>query len=225
VRRSIVADAEPQFVGATATRTVIPSAEAEELAMPAVGLWLTPGVHVVHYPVREGREIAVVVISAENWQGKEWDAEADAATLRSRLTGFHVRVASILERARDWRKWALYRSVLLPKWTLGRITLLGDAAHPMLPYLAQGGVMALEDALVLARYLSTSNDECAALLDYEKARRARTTRVQALSLRNGRIYHMRPPLSWARDAALRLLPGAGTMARLDWLYGWQVPVD
>jgi salicylate hydroxylase len=225
VRRSVAADAQPLFVGATATRTVLPAAAAGVLATPAVGLWLTPGVHVVHYPVRQGREVAVVVIAAEDWQGTDWSMQADADILHAKLAGFHARLAEVLIRVRDWRKWALYRLPLLPTWTIGRITLLGDAAHPMLPYLAQGGAMALEDTVVLADALTRETDATSALAEYERQRRARARRVQELSLRNGRIYHMRPPLAWARDAVLRFASGTRLMAGFDWLYGWQPPAQ
>jgi salicylate hydroxylase len=104
----------------------------------------------VHYPVRQGRDVAVVVIATEPWQGRDWSAPADAALLHARLAGFHPTLADVLGAVRDWRKWALHRLSPLPAWTQGRVTLLGDAAHPMLPYLAQGGAMALEDAVVLA---------------------------------------------------------------------------
>jgi salicylate hydroxylase len=122
----------------------------------------------------------------------------------------------------DWRKWALYRLEPLPRWTTGRVALLGDAAHPMLPYLAQGGVLALEDALVLGSHLGAHiGKEARALGLFETERRKRATRVQALSLRQGRIYHLPPPLAWARDAGLGLIPGAWLMRAYDWLYGWQ----
>jgi 3-hydroxybenzoate 6-monooxygenase len=122
----------------------------------------------------------------------------------------------------QWRKWALYRLPPLPCWSAGRITLMGDAAHPMLPYLAQGGVLALEDALVLSDCLDAHpDDEASAFRAFEAKRRARAQRVQAMSLRQGRIYHLAPPLSWARDAVLRGAPGAWLMAGYDWLYGWQ----
>ena len=225
VRRAIAPAAQPVFVGATATRTVIPAPHDGPLAQPVVGLWLTPGVHVVHYPVRQGRDVAVVVIAAEPWQGTDWSALADAAVLRARLAGFHPLLADALGQVRDWRKWSLNRLSPLTTWSQGRITLLGDAAHPMLPYLAQGGVMALEDAVVLAEALTREADPTSALAKYESLRCWRATRVQQLSQRNGRIYHWRPPLAWARDAVLRLVPGARLMAGFDWLYGWRPPTQ
>ncbi len=201
VRQAVCPSMLPQFVGATATRAVIPAAEAGRLAAPVVGLWLTAGVHVVHYPVRAGAEIAVVVIASEDWQGRDWEAEADRTHLLARLGGFHAGLTEVLARVPQWRKWALYRLPPLPRWSAGRVTLMGDAAHPMLPYLAQGGVLALEDALVLGDCLDAHpGDEPGAFRDFEARRRRRAQRVQAMSLRQGRIYHLAPPLSWARDA-------------------------
>ena len=222
VRQSVCPTIPTQFVGATATRAVIPAAEAGRLAAPVVGLWLTPGVHIVHYPVRAGAEIAVVVIAREDWQGRDWEAEADKAALFARLGDFHADLTEVMARVPQWRKWALYRLPPLPRWSTGRVTLMGDAAHPMLPYLAQGGVLALEDALVLSDCLDAHpDDEAGACREFEARRRRRAQRVQAMSLRQGRIYHLAPPLSWARDAVLRLVPGAWLMAGYDWLYGWQ----
>jgi salicylate hydroxylase len=128
-----------------------------------------------------------------------------------------------LAAAPSWRKWALYRLPALPRWSAGRIALMGDAAHPMLPHLAQGGVLALEDAVVLADRLSAApaGDEAAAFRTYTAQRRARAARVQAMSRLNGGIYHLGGPLAWARNALLHLLPGERLMAGYDWLYGWQ----
>ena len=149
VRQAVCPTMLPQFVGATATRAVIPAAKPAGWRRRRSGLWLTPGVHVVHYPVRGGAEIAVVVIAREDWQGRDWEAEADQALLLARLGDFHAGLTEVLARVPQWRKWALYRLPPLPRWSAGRVALMGDAAHPMLPYLAQGGVLALEDALVL----------------------------------------------------------------------------
>jgi len=224
VRQSVAPAAVPAFAGAAATRTVIPAADAGRLAMPAVGLWLSPAAHVVHYPVRGGTEIAVVVIAREAWQGRDWDAEADAALLRANIAGFHASLTDVLVRAPRWRRWALHTLPPLPTWVNGRVALLGDAAHPMLPYLAQGGALALEDAVALARCLAApSRDVAAALSRYQSLRLARASRVQAASLRQGSIYRLRAPLAWARNGVLGVVPGSALMARLDWLYGWRLP--
>ena len=222
VRDAVSAGHVPRFVGATASRTVIPVAAAGQLALPAVGLWLSPGANIAHYPVRGGSEIAAVVIAAETWQGTDWDAAADRATLNARLAGFHASLADPLSMAPAWRKWALYRLPPLRAWSAGRITLIGDAAHPMLPHLAQGGVLALEDALVLADALAAHpGNEAQAFLAFEGKRRRRAARAQAMSRVNGGVYHLRLPLSWARDGVLRAVPGAWLMAGYDWLYGWR----
>jgi salicylate hydroxylase len=223
VRQSLPGMPAPAFAGATATRTVISAAQAGRLALPVVGLWLNPQAHVVHYPVRGGSEIAVVVIAREAWQGREWDAEADAATLLAHLSSFHPSLTSVLRGVSSWRKWALYTLPRLPAWTNGRVALLGDAAHPMLPYLAQGGALAMEDALVLADCVSASEDIPGALHTYSSLRRDRAHRVQAASVRQGRIYRLAPPFSHARDAVFRLAPAERLMARLDWLYDWRPP--
>ena len=222
VRAQVCPSHEPTFAAATATRAVLRASEAGWLAQPAVGLWLTPAVHVVHYPVRRGSEVAVVVIAREDWRGRDWDAAADLDTLRGHLAGFHRGLADALLPVTTWRKWALYRLPQLPRWTMGRVALLGDAAHPMLPYLAQGGVLALEDALVLGNLLGAhAGDEARASGLFEAHRRKRATRVQALSLRQGRLYHLPPPISWARDVGLRVIPGSWLMSAYDWLYGWR----
>lgn len=227
VRGTLLPEAAPRPVGATAVRTVIPAAQADRLRTGSVGLWLGPQAHVVHYPVRGGAEIAVTVIAREDWQGRGWDAEADLSLLRQRLAPFHHSLGQILVpgsgREHAWRKWTLNTLPPLPAWAYGRIVMIGDAAHPMLPYLAQGGALALEDAVVLADCLHASAGACSALPRFQMLRAERARRVQAASLRQGRIYRLAPPLSWARDVVLALAPGARLMADFDWLYGWHPP--
>jgi salicylate hydroxylase len=119
-----------------------------------------------------------------------------------------------------WRRWALHTLPPLPTWTRGPVTLLGDAAHAIVPFLAQGGVLALEDAAVLAETLQQS-DAADAFRSYERRRRPRALRVAKASLQNGRIYHLSGALARARDLVLRTLPPERLMARYDWLYGWR----
>lgn len=228
VRAALVPAAAPRPAGATAARTVIPVAQAGGLPTRSVGLWLGADAHVVHYPVRAGAELAVTVIVREDWQGRTWDAEADADALRRRLAPFHARLTQVLvpggAARHAWRKWALHTLPALPAWALGRSVLIGDAAHPVLPYLAQGGALALEDAVTLARTVAAGGaDIRSAIAGFHARRAGRARRVQAVSRRQGRIYRLPPPLSWARDGVLALAPGPRLMAQFDWLYGWHPP--
>jgi salicylate hydroxylase len=222
VRPLIVPSADVAFAHATATRGVLPVSAAGKLAGAHVGLWLGHGVNVAHYPVRGGEEIAVVIIAREEWQASGWERPVDTATVLSRLSGCHPDLTGVLAGATCYRKWALHRLSVLPRWTEGRICLIGDAAHPMLPHLAQGGAMAIEDALILARCLDEEAvDAPAAFRQFEARRRSRVARVAALSRRNGTIYHLKSPMTWARDLTFRIAPGRFLMSRLDWLYGWR----
>ena len=227
VRQAVAPASVPQPVGTTATRTVIPAAEAGRLCAPSVGLWLGPDAHVVHYPVRGGSDIAVTVIAREAWQGRAWDAHADTTVLQQRLAPFHASLTGVLLPGSGgryaWRKWALNTLPPLPGWQHGRVVLIGDAAHPMLPYLAQGGALALEDALALADCVHDAAYVPAALARFQALRLERALRVQAASLRQGSIYRLSPPLAWARNAVLALAPPGLLMAGLDWLYGWRPP--
>jgi salicylate hydroxylase len=120
-----------------------------------------------------------------------------------------------------WRRWPLLTVAADAPWCNGRVALTGDAAHAMLPFMAQGGAMAIEDAAVLAAMIARHGAGPAALAAYEAARKPRVARVARESARTGRIYHLAPPLSLARDAAMRALGPRRLLARLDWLYGWR----
>lgn len=222
IRGQVVPRATPVFAGASASRVVLPAERAGRLAENAVGLWLSSGAHVVHYPMRGGREIAVVVIAEETWQSRVWDAEIDRVHLGRALATFTRELEDLLLEAPGWRRWSLHRLPTLPQWHSGRTVLIGDVAHPMFPYLAQGGVLALEDALELAQCLTEREaDVPSAFALFAQRRRERAARVQAASARNGTIYHMQPPLALARDAAFAAAPGPLLMSSLDWLYGWK----
>jgi 3-hydroxybenzoate 6-monooxygenase len=195
-----------------------------ELASNAVHIWLSAGAHAVHYPVNAGRDIALVVIADDPMSNDIWDAPATASAANDKINSFAPPLRTLVESAGRWRQWSLYRMAPLARWTSGRAALLGDAAHPMLPFLAQGAVMALEDAVTLAATISNSKDSLdQALRDYEQARRSRVTKVVDASLRNGRIYHMRGPAAFARNATMKLRSPERIMAGFDWLYGWRHP--
>jgi salicylate hydroxylase len=221
--RSLVSQgARLRFAGKTAARAVLEAAAAPLLDAEAVGVWMAPDAHVVHYPVRAGREIAVVVILDEDWQEEDWSAPADIAKLHDGLARFAPALRTALAAAKDWRRWALFDGDPLDTWSRGRVTLLGDAAHPLLPFLAQGGSLALEDAVTLAEALAgAANNVEGALAAYEKARRSRTARVMSAARLNGRVYHLSGVAALARNAALRVVPPKRIMAGYDWVYGWK----
>lgn len=227
VRQAVVPGVEPAFAGATATRTVISAEDAGPLALHSVGLWLSPTAHVVHYPVRGGAEIAVVAIVSETWESRVWDAPADPDHLFRSLAHLPASLTGTLKGipGERWHRWALHTLAPLSHYARGRAVLIGDAAHPMLPYLAQGGGCALEDALVLARTLDAeSGDVARTLASFEAQRIARCRRVQQASVRQGRVYRMPTQYAWARDAVFRTAPPSVLMKGLDWLYAWRPPI-
>ena len=214
----------PRFAGHSAWRALAPAeAVAPELRAPAVNLWLGSAAHLVHYPVRGGSLVNVVAIMRDDWRETGWSAPAERAESLARYsaTAWSATARALLAAPRHWQKWALYDRSPLAHWGTGAVTLLGDAAHPMLPYLAQGAAMAIEDAAVLAQRLAeTRDDPTAAMRRYERQRRSRTARAQRAARRNGTIYQLGGPAAALRSLALASLGGARLLARYDWLYGW-----
>jgi salicylate hydroxylase len=219
IRSTICPSARLDFAKVTATRTLVPVENAGKSREAAVGLWLSRGINVVHYPVRGGSHIAFVIIAAESRQ--EECEDAGPVQLPQLVQRLHPDLAAILDAGREWQKRPLYTLGPLPRWSDRRVTLIGDAAHPMLPHVAQGGVLALEDALILGDRVAAQPEEAEAFQSFEAVRRQRANSMQRVSRLNGRLYHMGPPLSWARNAVLRSLRSAWLMARYDWIYGWK----
>jgi salicylate hydroxylase len=216
----------PRFRKRTAWRALVPaSAVSEEQRQPVTSLWLGPNAHLVHYPVRAGRSINIVAIVEDTWHQTGWNQPGARSEITSRFAGWAREARALLATPPDaWSKWALYDHAPLRVWSRGPITLLGDAAHPMLPFLAQGGAMAIEDAAVLAHCLAkTPDDPTAALHVYEGLRRSRTARVVRHARRLGRIYHLGGPAALIRNLALTATGGEGLLASYDWLYDWRVP--
>ncbi len=221
VRKTVVPGARLRFSGATAYRGLLPLGDLPSpFADPVVGLWLGPKAHLVHYPVRGGKALNLVAVTEGGQEVQGWNQSGDAASLLSGFTRWCKESKSLLERVEAWRRWSLYRLPPLPYWSSGAVTLLGDAAHPVLPFLAQGAGLAIEDAVTLAATLATEPDEPAAAFHrYELLRRPRTTRLQQQSKRFGWLYHLRGPARLARNFALRRRSEETALAKFDWLYG------
>jgi 2-polyprenyl-6-methoxyphenol hydroxylase-like FAD-dependent oxidoreductase len=129
----------------------------------------------------------------------------------------------MLQAPQQWRQWAAADRPPASRWGDGLATLIGDAAHPILPYLAQGAVMALEDAVVLGHCVTAGPTLADSFRAYERQRRPRVARLARLARRQGRIYHLKGPMRLARNAVLATMPPGVLLKQLDWLYGWQAP--
>ena len=219
VAESLFGAQAPRFTGQVAWRATVPAARVEGSIPPVAAVWTAPHAHVVHYPVRGGREINLVAVTAERaWREEGWTVPGDRAALRGVFAGWPSPVPELLSHVGEVWRWALFDRPPRARWSVGSTTLMGDAAHPMLPFLAQGAAMAIEDAWVLASHLGGTDPPSAAFLQYEAERRPRTSRVQAWSRRNAVIFHLPDLLSRAAFGAAATF-GPPTN-RLDWLYGW-----
>ncbi|MFF8357691.1 FAD-dependent monooxygenase [Streptomyces chartreusis] len=221
VVRGAVAEAAPaRYSGLCAFRTVVPAHAAPDFALrPAQTLWLGPGRHFVHYPIAGGDAVNVVAVApAGDFTDESWSATATVEELRAEFAGWDPRVTDLVTAGGAPGRWALLDREPLPRWSRGGITLLGDAAHPMFPFFAQGAAQSIEDAAVLAHCLATSADSPEqALRRYEAARIERTTRLQRVSHARGDINHLPDgPEQRSRDAALA---DADPLLRNGWIYG------
>jgi salicylate hydroxylase len=175
----------------------------------------------VHYPVRGGKLINFVAIITDTWDQPGWSAEGKRKDLLTRFASFTPEARALLALPPRWQKWALFDRPVAPSGQ-GPVTLLGDAAHPMLPFLAQGAALAIEDAAALAHCLGREpGDPAHALRRYESERRSRTARAQREAQRNGKRYHLSGARAFARNMTLRAMGGERLLRRYDWLYGWK----
>lgn len=208
----------------TAWRTVLEADDAPiGLSRDSIGLWIGPDAHFVHYPIRGGGQINAVAIVRDDWEGPGWSQPGDAEWIARRFRRWAPVVRASVKAAPRWLKWPLLTVSPSGTWVRGSVALLGDAAHAMLPFLAQGGAMAIEDAAVLGRALAThANDTAAALLAYERERRGRVRRVWRAAKAAGELYHLGAITGTIRDAGMEILGGRTLLSRYDWIYGWKV---
>lgn len=217
----------PRFRHRTAWRTLVPAEMVpEEFREPLVHLWLGQDAHLVHYPVKAGRLINIVGIVNDEWSETGWSAQGEPDEILRRFARFawSERARKLIAVPERWLKWALYDRDTPFRGGEGPVTLIGDAAHPMLPFLAQGAGMAIEDAAVLAGFLREYRDDPAdALRAYEGSRRHRTARAQQASAKQGRIYGLTGPEALVRNLVMRTTGGNRLLQRYDWIYSWKPP--
>jgi len=220
LREGIVGDGKPRVSGHIAYRAVLPIEDVqEELRPEAVVLWAGPKMHLVHYPLRGGKLFNVVAVFHSNRYEEGWNVFGDTAELHERFREAHPTVKKLLEKINVWKMWVLCDREPVRRWTRGRVTLLGDAAHPMLQYLAQGACMAIEDAVVLAnRVAAADGDIEAAFLAYNEQRYLRTSRVQLYARLYGDIYHAAGATADVRNELLKPKPGQPPGQAMAWLY-------
>ena len=226
-RARIGYDDEPRFAGRTAWRALIPAAEVvPEFREPMVHLWLARDSHFVHYPVKGGKLINLVVFTAGPWRGPGWSEAASRIDLLQQCsaTRWAPLPLSLIRLPDAWLKWALYDRRPIASFSYGAAALLGDAAHPMLPFLAQGAAMAIEDAIVAAQCFARMPDKPDhAWTSYSAIRRGRTRKVQRLAARNGGRYHLGGVAAMFRNTAMRVIGGERLLHHYDWLYDWRPP--
>ena len=227
-RAQLLADGLPRRTGHLAYRALIKQADLpERLRSQNVTAWLGANMHAVQYPVRSGEWLNIVVFVhgdvPDDFQN--WDHSANALDLKSAVQGSGNALHSLLEAVPSWRLWVMHDRPPMQgahQHAQGRVALLGDAAHPMRPYLAQGAGMAIEDAAELGSVLNgaTAQGVTVALQQFAAKRWQRNARVQARALRNGHIFHATGPMRWGRDMAMKLM--GETLLDLPWLYGYRL---
>jgi len=225
VRESLFGVDAPKFTGVVAWRGVIPAERLpEHLRSPLSVTWIGPGGHVVHYPLRRGELVNFVsVVERDDWRVESWSVQGTTEECLADYAGWHGDVRTLIEATGRPHKWALFGREPMARWSRGRATLLGDACHPMLPFLAQGAAMSIEDGLVLARCLEAYGpDHGRGFAAYEGARQARTSQAMTGSLANMRRYHDSRLGSAAEAAAYvdREWSEDRVRARYAWLFGY-----
>ncbi len=222
VRARLLADGPPVFAGHVLYRALVDIASVPDMVDTGnVNLWLHKGGHVVHYPVSGGRKFNIVVAVNESWDGKRLNEPSRGDILRKVFANVAAPLQAVLDIPDTWLRWIGADRKPAARWGRGPVTLAGDAAHPTLPYLASGAVMALEDAVVLGREMAQEADMEKALRSYEAARQPRTARIVESSHRLAAVYHAGNPLAFFRDRVIRLFSGARGLERMAWLYSWR----
>ncbi len=215
--------APPRPAGKSAWRALLDRQRCSgPLVADSVGIWFGRNGHIVHYPVAGGRLVNIVAIAADPRASTGWSEAADATEAGSHFAGWAEPLQQAFARPTEWRRWTLFDAEPLKRWNDGRILAIGDAAHPVLPFLAQGAGLTLEDAEAVAHHVAhAGGDIGAAFAAVSVERAARAARVAKAAHFNGRYYHFGGPFAWARDCVLAMSSPHRIMSSYDWLYGYR----
>ncbi|MES2260907.1 MAG: 3-hydroxybenzoate 6-monooxygenase [Pseudomonadota bacterium] len=220
IRARIVGDGAPRVSGHIAYRAVLPAAEVpEQLRTNSMTLWAGAKTHLVQYPLRNGELYNLVAVFHSDKYVEGWDTHGDPDELKLRFRDAAPPVKALLEKIDSWRMWVLCDRDPVKNWSSGKVTLLGDAAHPMLQYMAQGACMAIEDAVVLAEEVErAAGDHAAAFLRYQERRYLRTGKVQMSARLYGEFYHAAGVGRELRNQFLQARTLSQTLDSMAWLY-------
>jgi 3-hydroxybenzoate 6-monooxygenase len=223
IRQIVVGDGKPKPAGHITYRAVLPMPEIpEQYRWHNMTFWAGEKVHFVLYPLRTGELYNLVAVFHSDRYEEGWDSFGDPAELHERFAQTCAPVRMLLNKIESWRMWVLCDRPPIKEWSRGRITLLGDAAHPMLQYLAQGAAMAIEDAVCLAdQAVAADGDYAAAFRAYQQARYLRTGRVQIMARVYGEFYHAGGVAKELRNMMLGVRTPEDAMAGMEWIYGEQ----
>jgi 3-hydroxybenzoate 6-monooxygenase len=223
IRSEIVGDGRPRVAGHVAYRAVLPADEVPEDAWsPDMTVWFGPGTHLVHYPLRRGELFNLVAVFHSDRYVEGWDHAGDVEELRRRFSRQQPQVQRLLAKIDGWRYWILCDREPQRGWSRGRLTVLGDAAHPMLQYLAQGAAMAVEDSVCLACALDELADDVpAALSVYERRRVLRTGRAQIMARVYGDVFHAAGVAAELRNQWLAGRSEQQSWEGMAWLYDFR----
>jgi len=223
VRRQYVGD-EARVSGHVVYRAVVDKeAFPKDLQWNAASIWVGPNCHLVHYPLRGGEQYNVVVTFHSREQ-EEWSVrKGSREEVLSYFEGVSPKARQLIELPQDWTRWATADREPIGQWNFGRVTLLGDAAHPTLQYLAQGACMAMEDAVTLGEALRVNHNDFGKAFDlYQRSRVARTARIVLSAREMGRIFHAKGVERLVRNDLWRGRSPERFYDAMEWLYGWKV---
>jgi salicylate hydroxylase len=224
VRSLLFGPEHPRFTGCVAYRGLVPAERLTQLNLPLESqLWMGPGKHFVHYPVSGGRLINFVcLIERDSWTKESWTEPGEVEDALNAYTGWHEQVRTVILAVEQTFVWGLFDREPRQRWSVGRVTLLGDACHPMLPFLAQGAAQAIEDAAVLTACLTKSEDIPEALRRYERLRLPRTAKVQTIARGNMVRNHLPDgPEQQKRDEQMAAGQAVWSIGATAWIYDYK----